>query len=143
MMSYGNVYVARVALGGNPAQVVKAFKEAEAYNGPSIIIAYAHCINHGINMTKGLEEQKKAVECGHWILCRYNPELATQGKNPLQLDSKAPTLPLADYVYNENRYRRLKQSKPDVAAKLLEEGQKFVNERAKLYQALAGLDLSK
>jgi len=141
MMSYGNIYVARVALGSNPSQTVKAFAEAEAYDGPSIIIAYAHCVAHGINMTKGLEEQKKAVNSGHWVLCRYNPMLAAEGKNPLQLDSKDPTISLEEYVYGENRYKRLVQSKPEVAKKLLDEGQKFVSERFKLYKALDSLTI--
>ncbi|MBN1492594.1 MAG: pyruvate:ferredoxin (flavodoxin) oxidoreductase [Candidatus Omnitrophica bacterium] len=141
MMSYGNVYVARIALGANPTQAVKAFSEAEAYKGPSIIIAYTHCVNHGLHMANGLEQQKKAVESGHWVLCRYNPDLEKEGKNPLQLDSKAPSIKLEDYVYGENRYRRLKQSKPEVAQKLIEEGQKFVTKRAKLYQDLAQIKI--
>jgi pyruvate-ferredoxin/flavodoxin oxidoreductase len=142
MMTYGNVYVARVALGANPTQVVKAFAEAEAYNGPSIIIAYSHCVNHGFDMVNGLEQQKKAVESGHWVLLRYNPDLEKEGKNPLQLDSKAPSIKLEEYVYGENRYRSLKQSKPDVAKRLMEEAQKFVTKRTKLYENLAQIKLS-
>ena len=124
--TYGNVYVARIALGANPGQAVKAIAEAEAYDGPSLIIAYAHCINHGINMANGLEEQKKAVACGHWTLYRYNPTLEDEGKNPLTIDSKEPTITFADYALNENRYRSLKLINPKEADKLMEESQKDV-----------------
>ena len=127
--TYGNVYVAKVAVGANPGQVAKAFAEAEAYDGPSLIIAYAHCINHGLNLAKGLEQQKKAVECGHWPLYRYNPELEAEGKNPLHLDSKAPAIPFADYAMNENRYRMLKMMNPAHAEELMAMSQKDV-ERA-------------
>ncbi|MGE9960462.1 pyruvate:ferredoxin (flavodoxin) oxidoreductase, partial [Cloacibacillus porcorum] len=115
-MSYGNVYVGKVALGANDAHTVKVFEEAEAYEGPSIIIAYCHCIAHGIDMVKGLDQQKKAVESGHWMLMRYNPDLAKEGKNPLIIDSKEPTLPLEDYIYNEVRYKSLKAANPEEAA---------------------------
>ena len=124
--TYGNVYVAKVALGANPQQVVKAFAEAEAYDGPSLIIAYAHCINHGIDMSKGYDQQRKAVACGHWPLYRYNPELEAEGKNPLHLDSKAPSIPFAEYALNENRYRALKLSNPDHAEELMALSQKDV-----------------
>ena len=136
-MSYGYIYVAKVALGANPMQVLKAFQEAEAYDGPSIIIAYAHCIAHGINMVDGLDEQKKAVDSGHWPLFRFNPTLKAEGKNPLTLDSKEPTLDLAEYVYSENRYRVLKKSHPEHAEKLLTEAQKLVKDQYKLYKYLA------
>ena len=125
--TYGNVYVAKVALGANPQQVVKAFAEAEAYEGPSLIIAYAHCINHGINMTKGFDQQKKAVTCGHWPLYRYNPELEDQGKNPLTIDSKAPSIPFAEYALSENRYRALKMTNPEHADELMALSQKDVD----------------
>jgi len=124
--TYGNVYVARVSLGANPQQLVKAANEAEAYNGPSIIIAYAHCINHGLNLAFGLEQQKKAVACGHWPLYRYNPDLEEQGKNPLIIDSKEPTIKFADYALNENRYRMLKMANPEHADQLMAESQKDV-----------------
>jgi len=124
--TYGNVYVAKIAMGANPGQAAKAIAEAEAYNGPSLIIAYAHCINHGINMTKGLDQQKKAVECGHWPLYRYNPTLENEGKNPLHLDSKAPAIPFADYALNENRYRALKITNPSMADELMAMSQKDV-----------------
>ncbi len=118
-MTYGNIYVAKVAMGASTSQTVKAFVEAEAYPGPSLIIAYSHCIAHGINMTKGHQEQKKAVACGHWPLYRFDPRLLDEGKNPLQLDSKAPTMGFEEYAYGENRYRTLKQSKPEAAAELM------------------------
>ena len=127
--TYGNVYVAKVAIGANPTQAVKAFAEAEAYNGPSLIIAYAHCINHGFNLAQGLEQQKKAVACGHWPLYRYNPALEAEGKNPLHIDSKAPSMPFAEYALNENRYRMLKMMNPAHADELMAMAQKDV-ERA-------------
>jgi len=136
-MTYGYIYVAKVALGANPVQVIKAFIEAEAYDGPSIIIAYSHCIAHGINMTKGLEEQQKAVAAGHWPLFRYNPELCAQGKNPLVLDSKAPDIKLQDYIYNENRYNILKRLQPERAEMLLEKAQKHVKDEYALYKYLS------
>jgi len=138
-MTYGNIYVAKVALGANPAQVVKAFVEAEAYPGPALIQAYTHCIAHGINMTTGLNEQKKAVACGHWPLYRFDPRLKEQGKNPLQLDSKAPTVDFEEYAYGENRYRSLKQSKPEMAAELMKLATKDAAERYALMQQLAAL----
>jgi len=138
-MGYGNIYVAKVAIGANPNQAVKAFVEAESYNGPSLIIAYSHCIAHGINMSKGYLEQKKAVACGHWLLYRFDPRLWDSGKNPLQLDSKAPTGDFEEYAYGENRYRRLKQSKPDVAADLMEKAKQDVASRYSLFEKLSKL----
>jgi len=135
--TYGNVYVAKVALGANPGQAVKAFAEAEAYDGPSLIIAYAHCINHGINMAKGLDQQKKAVACGHWPLYRYNPELDEQGKNPLTIDSKAPSIPFAEYALNENRYRALKMMNPAHADELMAMSQKDVEKAWKFLEGRA------
>jgi len=137
-MAYGNVYVAKVAL-SNPAQVVKAFIEAEAFNGPSLIIAYAHCIAHGINMTTAVDEQKNAVASGHWTLMRYNPELAAQGKNPLQLDSKAPTMTFEEYAYGENRYRVLKKNNPEAAAALMEQATSWTSRRFELYEKMAAM----
>jgi pyruvate-ferredoxin/flavodoxin oxidoreductase len=128
-VSYGNVYVARVALGANDGQTVRAFLEAEAYDGPSLIIAYSPCINQGIDMARSLDQQRLAVESGHWPLYRYNPALELNHKNPFQLDSKAPKLPLRDYVYNETRYRMLEQSNPESAATLLAMAQEHVNEQ--------------
>jgi pyruvate-ferredoxin/flavodoxin oxidoreductase len=133
--TYGNIYVAKIALGANPQQAVKAVNEAEAYDGPSLIIAYAHCINHGIDMTKGLDQQKKAVECGHWPLYRYNPMLEEQGKNPLIIDSKEPSLKFADYALNENRYRMLKMANPSQCDALMEASQKDVDKGWKFLQS--------
>ncbi|MBN1130633.1 MAG: pyruvate:ferredoxin (flavodoxin) oxidoreductase, partial [Chitinispirillaceae bacterium] len=136
-MSYGYIYVAKVAMGANHQQTVKAFMEAENYQGPSLIIAYAHCINHGINMVDGNDAQKRAVESGHWPLYRYNPDLAAKGKNPLQLDSKDPTLALSDYVYQENRYKMLQRSSPEVSKQLIDHAQKVVAERFRMLKQLS------
>jgi pyruvate-ferredoxin/flavodoxin oxidoreductase len=129
MATYGNVYVAQIAFGANPAQAVKAFAEAEAYNGSSLIIAYSTCIAQGIDMSKGVEEQKKAVACGHWPLYRYNPELEAQGKSPLVIDSKEPTISFEEYAYNENRYRALRTSNPELAAILMKQAEADVKRR--------------
>jgi len=139
-MSYGNVYVARIAIGANPAQTIKAFLEAESYDGPSIIIAYSQCIAHGINMTKGMEEQKKAVACGDWPLVRFDPRLMKAKKNPLQLDSKAPSIPLEEYIYNENRFRALKTAAPQRAEMLLKLSQEEIIRRFKIYEYLSKMD---
>lgn len=141
-MNYGNVYVARVAFGANDAQTVRAFLEAEAYDGPSLIIAYSHCIAHGINMAKGLESQKLAVDSGYWPLIRFNPENLKEGKNPLKLDSKAPKIKLEDYIYKETRYKMLTKSHPLIAKQLLEKAQEEVIKRWKLYEQMANLDFS-
>jgi pyruvate-ferredoxin/flavodoxin oxidoreductase len=138
-MTYGNIYVAKVAMGANANQTVKAFVEAEGYQGPSLIIAYAQCIAHGINMTAGYQEQKKAVACGHWPLYRFDPQLKDQGKNPLQLDSKAPTLDFEEYAYGQNRYRTLRQSKPERAEQLLKLATGDAAQRFALMQQLAKL----
>ncbi len=142
-VTYGNVYVARIALGANPAQAIKAFIEAEQYDGPSLIVAYSHCIAHGINMTKGMDQQKKAVESGFWILFRYNPMLSSEGKNPLQLDSRKPSLPLEDYMYNETRFRALRKANPQRAEMLLNLAKKEINRRYKTYEYLANMDYQK
>jgi pyruvate-ferredoxin/flavodoxin oxidoreductase len=136
-MAYGNVYVARVAMGADDVQTLRAFQEAEAYDGPSLIIAYSHCIAHGIEMRKGLEQQKLAVQSGHWPLYRYNPLLAEQGKQPLILDSKAPSVPLERYAYNETRYRMLQQSDAARAEALMEQAKHDVQARWHHYQQLA------
>jgi len=138
-MTYGTCYVARVSIGANDAQTIKAFREAEAYPGPSLIIAYCHCIAHGYNLTMGLEQQKKAVATGHWQLVRFNPLLLNEGKNPLQLDSKGPSMPLQEYIYNETRYKMLSLSSPETAKMLLNEAQKDVRMRWKLYEYLASM----
>jgi pyruvate-ferredoxin/flavodoxin oxidoreductase len=137
-MSYGHVYVAQIAMGANDSQTVKAFLEAEAHDGPSLIIAYSQCIAHGIDMAKGMQQQKMAAESGHWILYRYNPALKAGGKNPLQLDSKAPSIPLKDYIYNEGRYRMLIQTDVDRAMYLLKKAQENIDERWQLYEQMAG-----
>ncbi|MEI6512631.1 MAG: pyruvate:ferredoxin (flavodoxin) oxidoreductase [bacterium] len=136
-MAYGNVYVAQIAMGANDAQTVKAFIEAESYEGPSLIIAYSHCIAHGIDMTKGLNQQKMAVDSGYWPMYRFDPRLADAGKNPFQLDSREPTLPLKDYIYSENRFRMLIQSDPGGAEKLLHEAEKDVIRRWRLYKHMS------
>jgi pyruvate-ferredoxin/flavodoxin oxidoreductase len=136
-MSYGTIYVAQVAMGANDQQTVRAFLEAEAYPGPSLIIAYSHCIAHGINMAKGMNQQKLAVDSGAWPLYRFNPTLADAGQNPLNLDSKAPKIPLRDYVYNETRYSMLVQADEGRAEKLLKLAQEDVEKRWKQYEALA------
>ena len=138
-MVYGSIYVAKVALGANPGQTVKAFVEAEAYPGPSLIIAYSHCIAHGYNLVNGYEHQKQAVNSGYWPLYRFDPQLKKEGKNPLQLDSKPPTLDFKEYAYGENRYRMLAQSKPEVAAELLKLAAGDAAERFALMEQLAGL----
>ena len=139
-MTYGNVYVASVALGARDEHTLKAFLEAEAYDGPSIIIAYSHCIAHGINMTTGMNHQKTLVESGRWLLYRHNPELLNQGKNPLQLDMRSPTQPVEHSMYQENRFKMLTKSKPDVAKHLLEQAQAEVDARWQMYQYLAKRD---
>jgi pyruvate-ferredoxin/flavodoxin oxidoreductase len=136
-MTYGNVYVASVALGARDEQTLKAFLEAEAFDGPSIIIAYSHCIAHGIDMTTGLQQQKALVDSGRWLLYRYNPVLQSQGKNPLQLDMKAPSESVEKSMYQENRFKMLTKSKPEVAKLLLEQAQMEVNARWEMYQYLA------
>jgi pyruvate-ferredoxin/flavodoxin oxidoreductase len=134
-VSYGSVYVAKVALGANDSHVAKAFQEAEAHDGPSIIIAYASCIAHGYDLLHGLEQQKLAVQSGHWPLMRYNPELRESGKNPFQLDSKAPSIRLKEYAYREARYTMLARSNPDLASKLLLEAQDDVERQWRVYSA--------
>ena len=136
-MTYGNVYVASVALGAKDEHTLKAFLEAEAYDGPSLIIAYSHCIAHGINMTTAMNHQKALVESGRWLLYRYNPELQQAGKNPLQLDMRQPKQSIEQSMYQENRFKMLTKSKPEVAKRLLEEAQAEVDARWKMYEYLA------
>ncbi len=138
-MSYGHVYVAQVAMGASEAQTLRAFQEAEAHDGPSLIIAYSHCIAHGIDMTKGMVQQKHATESGYWPLYRFDPARAGRGENPLVLDSKAPKIPLPDYMYAENRYRLLTKVNPEEAARLLERAQAHVTSRWEHLVDLAGL----
>jgi len=124
-------------MGATDLQTVKAFQEAESYDGPSIIIAYSHCIAHGINMQFGLDQQKAAVDSGHWILYRYDPRRKDVEKNPLQIDSKAPSIPLADYIYKETRYKMLTKSMPERAKKLLGDAETIVKQRWIKYQEMA------
>jgi len=138
-MSYGYVYVAQVAMGSSDVQTLRAFMEADAYEGPSLIIAYSHCIAHGIDMSKGLDQQKLAVKAGAWPLYRYNPTWAAQGKNPLKLDSKAPSIPLSDFAYNETRYRMLLRSDEARAEKLMKMAQKDAKSRWELYEQMAAM----
>ncbi len=136
-MSYGSVYVASVAMGAKDEHTLKAFLEAEAYPGPSIIIAYAHCIAHGIDMTTGMSNQKAAVDTGQWLLYRYNPQRAEQGENPLTLDSRAPTRKLQEYLQMETRFKMLTKSKPEDAKHLWAEAQHDEQTRYRMYEYLA------
>jgi pyruvate-ferredoxin/flavodoxin oxidoreductase len=139
-MAYGYVYVAKIAMGASDAQTVKAFMEAEAHDGPSIIIAYSHCIAHGIDMKKGLSQQKAAVECGHWPLFRYNPALAIEGKSPLVIDSKDPTIAFDQYIGSETRYRMLKQADESRYDTLIAQAKQDTNARWALYQQMAKMN---
>lgn len=136
-MTYGNVYVASVAMGARDEHTLRVFMEAESYNGPSLILAYSHCIAHGIDMAKGMAQQKLNVETGRWLLYRYDPRRAEQGANPLQLDSRTPKGHLADAIYRENRFAMLTRSKPEEARKLLEEAELELHSRWKLYHYMA------
>ncbi len=136
-VSYNNVYVARVALGANPQQTLTAFREAEAYPGTSIVIAYSHCIAHGINMECGLEQQQLAVHCGYWPLIRFNPEVRQSGETPFVLDSSRPKLRLKDYTDNELRYRLLKQTNPKAVDRMFKEAQEAIESRWNLYEQMA------
>ncbi|NET80213.1 pyruvate:ferredoxin (flavodoxin) oxidoreductase [Okeania sp. SIO1F9] len=140
-MTYGNVYVASVAMGARDEHTLKAFLEAEAYEGPSLIIAYSHCIAHGINMTTAMSHQKALVESGRWLLYRYNPDLVQQGKNPLQLDTRSPKKPVGESMYQENRFKMLTKSKPADAKELLAQAQEDVNTRYAMYEYLAARKL--
>ncbi|KAF0237627.1 MAG: putative pyruvate-flavodoxin, partial [Chitinophagaceae bacterium] len=136
-ISYGNVYVARVAFGANPQQTLLAMREAEAYDGPAIILAYSHCIAHGYDLKQGLDQQNKAVQSGHWPLLRYNPTLRLKNQNPFVLDSPRPTISLKDYAYNELRYKVLTITNPTEAERLMKHAQELVNLKWKNYEELA------
>jgi pyruvate-ferredoxin/flavodoxin oxidoreductase len=138
-MAYGYVYVARVAMGASDQQTLNAFMEADAYDGPSLIIAYSHCIAHGYDLKMGLEQQKLAVASGHWPLYRYNPALIAQGQNPLSIDSKEPSVPLSKYAYNESRYRMLLQTDETRAEMLMQQAQRDVKGRWDLYRQMAAM----
>jgi pyruvate-ferredoxin/flavodoxin oxidoreductase len=136
-ISYGNVYVARVAMGANPQQTLLAMREAEAHDGPALILAYSHCIAHGYDLKYGLRQQNGAVASGHWPLIRYNPALQKKDQNPFVLDSPRPTIPLRDYAYNELRYKVLTVTHPEEAEKLMNHAQELVNLKWKGYEELA------
>ena len=138
-MSYKNVYVASVAMGSNDAQTVRAFMEAEAYEGPSIIIAYSQCIAHGIDMAKGMDQQKLAVDSAYWTLYRYNPMLAAEGKNPLKLDSKPPKKHVREYAMNETRFTILSRINPELSAQYMEQSDKAAKEKYEYYAKLAAI----
>lgn len=137
-MNYGHVYVANVAMGANDTQTLRAFLEAESYDGPSLIIAYSHCIAHGINMSKAIDNQKAAVDSAYWILYRYDPRNIAKGINPLKLDSGAAKMKFEDYAYKENRYKMLKMIMPEHASELMIKAQEAVNDKWKKYEALSG-----
>jgi pyruvate-ferredoxin/flavodoxin oxidoreductase len=141
-MCYGNVYVAQVAMGSSDMQTLKAFLEADAYAGPSLIIAYSHCIAHGYDLVHGCDQQKAAVLSGYWPLYRYNPDLAKLGKNPFQLDSRPPSLPLEKYIYNETRYTMLTLSDPEAAKHLLQLAEEDVRNRWRLYTNMAAMSMN-
>jgi pyruvate-ferredoxin/flavodoxin oxidoreductase len=138
-MSYGYVYVARIAMGANDQQTLRAMLEAESYDGPSLIIAYSHCIAHGYDMAKGLEQQKLAVQSGHWPMYRYDPRLSEQGQNPLIIESKEPSIPISQYAYNETRYKMLTQMDEERAELLMREAQHDAKSRWTLYQQMAAM----
>jgi len=136
-MSYGNVYVASVALGAKDEHTLKALLEAEAYNGPSLIIAYSHCIAHGINMTTAMSDQKVIVESGQWLLYRYNPERRMAGENPLMLDSRTPTRKVEEFLLQQTRFKMLSKTKPEDAKRLWKQAQHDADVRFQLYESLA------
>jgi pyruvate-ferredoxin/flavodoxin oxidoreductase len=136
-ISYGNVYVAQVAMGSNPQQTLLAMREAEEYPGPSLILAYSHCIAHGYDLKDGLKQQKLATLSGYWPLIRYNPALRTVGKKPFVLDSPRPTVPLEEYAYNEMRYKVLLKTNPEEAKVLMRGAQELVDRRWQTYEHMA------
>ncbi|HEX9009881.1 MAG TPA: pyruvate:ferredoxin (flavodoxin) oxidoreductase, partial [Holophagaceae bacterium] len=140
-MTYGGIYVAKVAFGSRDAQTVKAFLEAESYPGPSLIIAYSHCIAHGYDLAQGAEQQKLAVDSGHWPLFRFDPRRTEKGENPLQLDSGSPKVPLGQYVRNETRFRMIEQAHPEAFKQLLETSQHEITSRYSVYEQLAKLQM--
>jgi pyruvate-ferredoxin/flavodoxin oxidoreductase len=136
-MTYGNVYVASVAMGAKDEHTLKAFLEAEAYDGPSLIIAYSHCIAHGINMTTAMSDQKVAVDSGQWLLYRYHPERTLAGENPLMLDSRTPTRKVRDYLQQQTRFKMLLKTRPEDANRLWSEAQHDAETRFRLYEYMA------
>jgi len=142
-VSYGNVYVAQIAMGANPQQTLLAMREAEEHQGPSLILAYSHCIAHGYDMADGLNQQKLATQSGYWPLIRYNPALRAAGQKPFVLDSPRPSIPLKDYAYNEMRYKVLTRSNPEEAEKLMQAAQELVERRWQTYEHMAQQDPAK
>jgi pyruvate-ferredoxin/flavodoxin oxidoreductase len=136
-VDYGNVYVAQVAMGANPLQTLKAFQEAESYTGPSLILAYSHCIAHGYDLTHGLDQQKLAVDTGYWPLLRYDPRLAGSAAGPLRIDSPAPREDLAHYLEREGRFQSVKQQNPDRYRSLLAEAEEGIRHRYSLYTKIS------
>ena len=138
-VAYGNVYVAQIAMGANPAQAVKAFREAESYRGVSLILAYAQCVAHGVNMTTGMAHQKEAVQCGFWPLYRYDPREAHEGGAPFKLDSRKPTSPFKDFAMQEARFAMLARSNPKRAEQLFELAQRDIDDQWHYYEQMAGV----
>ena len=138
-IAYGNVYVAQVAMGANPQQTLQAFREAEAYPGPSIILAYCHCIAHGFDLRFGMKQQALATASGYWPLFRYSPALREVGESPFRLDSPRPTVPFKQYAYNELRYHALALTRPAEAEELLRQAQADVDEKYRIYEGMANL----
>jgi pyruvate-ferredoxin/flavodoxin oxidoreductase len=138
-IAYGNVYVAQVAMGANPQQTLQAFREAEAYEGTSLILAYAHCIAHGFDLRHGMKQQDLATASGYWPLFRYNPAMRKIGEKPFRLDSPRPTIPFKDYAYNELRYQALALTRPEEAAALLRQAQTDVEEKYRIYEEFANM----
>ena len=138
-MAYGNVYVAQIAMGANPVQAVKAFREAESYRGVSLILAYAHCMAHGVNMTTGMAHQKEAVQCGFWPLYRYDPRDAHEGGAPFKLDSRKPAAPFKDFAMQEARFAMLARSNPKRAEQLFELAQRDIDDQWHYYEQMAGV----
>jgi pyruvate-ferredoxin/flavodoxin oxidoreductase len=138
-IAYGNVYVAQVAMGANPQQTLQAFREAEAYKGPSLILAYCHCIAHGFDLRYGIKQQDLATASGYWPLFRYNPAMRDIGESLFRLDSPRPTIPFKDYAYNELRYQALALTRPAEARDLLQQAQASVEEKYRTYEELASM----
>jgi pyruvate-ferredoxin/flavodoxin oxidoreductase len=138
-MAYGNVYVAQVAMGANPQHTLQAFREAEAYPGPSLILAYSQCIAHGIDMQFGMKQQDLAVACGYWPLLRFSPSMRAIGQNPFRLDSPRPTIPFKEYAENEIRYTSLARTKPKDAAELMVQAQAAATAKYRQYEDLAAI----
>jgi pyruvate-ferredoxin/flavodoxin oxidoreductase len=142
-MTYGYVYVASVAMGANKNQLLKAMLEAESYPGPSLVIAYSPCINHGLNMGSSQHEEKLAVDCGYWLLYRYDPRRKAEGANPLVLDSKEPKGDFQEFLMGEVRYSSLTRTFPEIAKKLFQEAEKDMRERYEIYRRMAAEDTDK